>query len=102
MLGEEVDVVGDDHQVANFKAWVHATGSIRDEERLDAQLIHHTNRKGHLLHGVALVVVEATLHGQDVHTTQLTEDEFSAMAFHRRDGEVGDVRVRKLQLVSYL
>ena len=36
MLGEEIDVVGNDHQVANLEAWVHATGGVADEQGLDA------------------------------------------------------------------
>ena len=91
MLWEEIDMVGDDHQVANLKARVHATGSVGDEEGLDAQLIHHANGECDFLHRVSLVEVETALHGHDVHTAQLAKDEFAAVAFHRRDGEVRDV-----------
>ena len=36
VLREEVDVVGDDHQVTNLETGVHATCGIADEEHLDA------------------------------------------------------------------
>ena len=102
VLWEEVDVVGNHHQVANLEARVHTTGSIADEKRLDAQLVHHTHGEGHFLHRVALVEVETALHGHDIHATQLTEDEFAAVALHRRNGEVGDVLIGYFECVSYL
>ena len=101
VLGEEVDVVSDDHQVANLEGGVHATGSIRHEESLDAQLVHDAYGERYFLHGVALVIVEAALHGHDVYTTKLTEDERTGVALDGRYGEVGDFSVRNLQLVSY-
>ena len=82
MLWEEIDMVCNHHEVANLEGGVHTTGSIRDKERLDAQLVHHTNREGHLLHVIALIVVETALHGHDVYTTELAEDEFATVTFY--------------------
>ena len=101
MLGEEVDVVGDNHQVANLKGGVHASGRIADEEGLDAQLVHDPYGECHFLHGVALVVVETALHGHDIHPTELTENQLSAMSLDSRHGEVGNIAIGKLQLISY-
>ena len=75
VLWEEVDMVGDNHQVANLEGRVHAASSIRYEERLDAQFVHHTDGECNLLHRVALVEVETSLHSQDVYTSQFAEDE---------------------------
>jgi len=83
MLWEEVDMIGDNHQVANLETRIHATSGIADKERLDAQLVHHTNREGDLLHRIALVVVETALHSHNVHSAKLAEDEFSTVAFYR-------------------
>ena len=80
MLGEVVDVVGDDHEVANLEIRVHAAGSVGYEEGLDAQLAHDSDGEGYLLHGIALVVMETALHGHDVLVAELTEDEFPAMS----------------------
>ena len=101
MLGEEVDMVGNHHQVANLESRIHATGSDRDEERLDAQFVHHANGEGHLLHVVALVVVETALHSHDVHTAKLAEDQCSGVSLNGRNGEVGNILIRNLQFVSY-
>ncbi len=60
---EEVDMVGDDHHVANAEFLVHTTGCIADKEGHDAEFAHHADWECHLLHVVAFVVVEATLHG---------------------------------------
>ena len=101
MLGEEIDMVSNHHEVANLEGGVHTTGSIRDKERLDAQLVHHTNREGHLLHVIALIVVETALHGHDVYTTELAEDEGTGMSFYGRYGEIRNLGVGNLEFVSY-
>ncbi len=101
MLGEEIDVVGDDHEVANLECGVHAACSVGDEERLDAQFVHDTNGERHLLHVVSLVVVESALHGHDVDAPEFAEDELAAMSFDGRYGEVGDFAIGELERVSY-
>lgn len=100
VLGEEIDVVGDDHQVAYAEVGVHAAGGVAHEERLDAQLVHHAYGERHLLHRVSLVVVEAPLHGHDVLAAELAEDELAGVALHGRYGEVGYVLVGELVGVS--
>jgi hypothetical protein len=93
-------MIGDHHQVADIEPRVHATCCILYEEGLDAQVIHHAYGEGDLLHRVALIEVEASLHGKDIHTAQLTEDELAAMSLDGRDGEVRNVRVGNLALIS--
>jgi len=100
MLRKEVDMVGDDHQVTNLKAWVHATCGIADEERLDSQFIHHTYREGHFFHRITLIEMEAAFHGQDIYATQFAEDQSAAMSLYGRDGEVGNLLIGDLLLVS--
>ena len=90
VLGEEVDMVADEHDVADAEVGVHAAGGVADTEHADAQFVHHALRIGHLLHGVALVVVEATLHGQHLLVSQASEEQTPLMALHGRDGEVGN------------
>ena len=101
MLGEEIDVVSDDHEVANLESGVHAACSVGDEERLDAQFVHDANGERHLLHVVAFVVVESALHGHDVDAPEFAEDELAAMSFDGGYGEVGDFAIRELERVSY-
>ena len=101
MLGEEIDVVGDDHDVADFEFGVHASGSIADEERLDAQFVHHADGEGHVLHRVAFIEMEAALHGHDVLASQPPEDEFAAMAFDGGNWEVGNVAVGEFVTIRY-
>ena len=102
MFREEVDVVSDNHQVTNLEVRVHAPSCIAYEEGLDAQLVHHTDREGHLLHGVPLVVVETSLHGQDVLATQFAHYEATAVSLYGADGHVGDVVVTDACLDLYL
>ena len=83
VLGEEIDVVGDDHQVAYAEILVGSARSVTYEESPDAQLIHHAYGECHLLHGVTLVVMEASLHGQYLLAAQCADDEASVMSLHR-------------------
>ena len=101
VLGEEVDMVGDDHQVTYMERLIHATGGIADEERLNAQFVHDTYGERHLLHRIALIEVETTLHSEDIHPTQLSENQFSTMSFHGGHREVRYIRIWELRLVSY-
>ena len=101
MLGEEIDVVGDDHQVAYMECLVHASGGIADEECLDAQFVHHTHGEGDLLHRVAFVEMETTLHGENINPTKFAEDKFATMAFDGGYREVGNLRIGELPFVSY-
>ena len=101
MLGEEVDMVSDDHQVAYMEVFVHAARGIGYEKGLDTQFVHHTYGEGHLLHRVALVEMETTLHGEDVHTAEFSENQFATMAFYCGYGEIGNFRVGVLCLISY-
>ena len=93
-------MVGYHHQITNLEGRIHTSGSIRHEERLDAQLIHHADGERHFFHIITFVVVEATLHRHDIHPAQLTEDESTSMSLHRRYGEVGYFFIRYLCSIS--
>ena len=95
MFGHEIDVVGDEHQIADFEVGIHTSGSIAHEELLNAQFVHHTYGEGDLLHVIAFVVVEAAFERHDFFTTQTTEYETAAMTFYCRNGEVGNIGVRE-------
>jgi hypothetical protein len=94
-------MVGDNHEVANLEGGIHATCRIGDEERLDAQLVHDANGEGDLLHVITLVVVETALHGHDVYTAKLAEDEGTSVTFNGRDGDVRNLSVGDFEFVSY-
>ena len=101
MLREEVDMVVDDHEVANLERRVHATRSVAYEEGLDAQLIHHSLWEGYFLHVVALIEMEAAFHSHDVLATQLAKYEFASMSFHCRYREVRYLTVWEFVTISY-
>ena len=89
-------MVGDDHQVANLEGGIHATCGIRYKEGLDAQFVHDANRERDFLHRVALVIVEAALHGHNVYAAQFAEDELARVSFDGRYRKVWNIAVRKL------
>ena len=83
MFGEEIDMVGDDHQIANLERGIHTARRVAHEEGLDAQLVHHADGEGDLFHGVAFIKVETPLHGHDILVTKLSEDELPGVTLYR-------------------
>ena len=100
MFGEEVDVVADNHDVADGKVGVHAAGRIGDKEVLDTQLLHHPHGESHLLHVISLIEMETALHSHHIFFTELPEDKFSLMPLDSRHGEIGDFGIGNFGLVG--
>ena len=90
MFGEEIDVVGDNHQIADAELRVHTACGVAHEERFHPQLIHHPHGESGFLHAVALVEVETALHRHHILIAQIAENQSTAMSFHGRNGEVRD------------
>ena len=101
MLWEEVDVVIDNHQVADFEVRIHTSRCIAYEEGLDAQFMHHALREGNLLHIISFIVMESAFHCHDILAAQLAEDEFAGMTFYGRNREVGYFAVWEFITISY-
>ena len=92
-IGHQVDMVGDDHQIARTERGIDTATCIRHEESLDTEQLHHAHGEGHLLHRVALIVVETTLHSHHLLAAQNTKDQATLMTLNRRNGEVGNGRI---------
>uniref|UniRef100_A0A182XS15 Uncharacterized protein n=1 Tax=Anopheles quadriannulatus TaxID=34691 RepID=A0A182XS15_ANOQN len=86
----QIDVILNEHDVADAVAAVDGTGRIRSDQVRTADQAHHTHRHGTLRQRVSLVVVEASLHAEHGHTGQIAKHQPSQMASHGRDGEVRD------------
>ena len=82
ILGQSIDLVGNDHQITDFEVWIGSTGGVAHKQSLDAQFVHDADGEGNFLHGVAFVVVEAAFHGHDILLAELSEDEAAAVAFY--------------------
>ena len=82
MFWQEVDVVGDEHEVANLKFWIHTSRGVADEEVFDAQFIHDTDREGDLLHVVAFIIMETSFERHDFLAAQATEEQTAAVALN--------------------
>ena len=93
-VGHEADMVGDNHQVAHGEVGIDAAGGIADEEASDTQTAHDAYGECYLLHGVAFVVVEASLHGHDRGAVELSDDEVPLVAYGGTGLEVRYVAVR--------
>ena len=61
----QVDVVGDEHQVAATMMWIHAAARVGDQHRLDAEGREDPHGKRHLLRRIAFVEMKPPLHGYD-------------------------------------
>ena len=93
MLGKEVDVVGDEHDVPHLQVGAHAARGVGDEQYFHSQLAHDADGVGDLLHRVALVVVKPPLHGQQGLPPEAPEQEVSAVSLYGGEGEVGHLAV---------
>ena len=102
MFREHIDVVSDDHQVANPELWIHTSGGIGNEQRLDAQFVHHPNRKGNFFHPISFIEMETPFHGHDVLAAEFAENQLPGMSLYCRDRKVGYVVIREFVAVSYL
>ena len=100
IFGEEVYVVGDYHDVAHTEFLVHSAGSIAYEKGIDAEGFHHAHREGHLLHIIAFIVVETSLHGHDRLAAEFAEYQVARMALNGGYGEVRNLGVGDFHLAS--
>ena len=92
-IGHQVDVVGDDHQIAYPKRRIHAAAGVRYEQVADPEQLEHPHGERHLLHGVTFVIVEPPLHGHYAAPFEQTENQFSLMSLDRRNGKIGNLLI---------
>ena len=89
----EIDVVGHNAEIAHVVGRVDSTCGICGDKRLNAQLVHDPNGKRHLLSRVALVAMQAPLHGKHAFSAQLTAYEATHMT--RAGGSLHEGNIRK-------
>ena len=93
VVARKVDVIGDKHQVARVEVRVDAAAGVGHNDFLYAQLFEHVDRKAELTHGQSLIVVKASLHGNDGPAVQRAEHEPRGVAADIRLREAGDVGI---------
>lgn len=94
-LHEDLDLVGDEHQVPGLEVPVHPAGGVGDQEGLAAQQAEDPDGVADLLVGVALVVVDPALHHCHRLAGQGAEDQLPLVSrggggLKVGDGGVGD------------
>ena len=102
VLGEKVYVVGDNHHVAHSEVFVGSTCGIADEECLDSQFIHYSDRECYLLHSVSFIVVEPSLHRKHALASELPNDESAIVSLNGRNREMGNILVWHFPCYVYL
>lgn len=75
IVAEHVDVIADQHEIARAERLIHATGSVRHNQRVRAELEHHAQRKDEIDHAMAFVKVKPTLLHYDIHAGQFANDQ---------------------------
>jgi hypothetical protein len=90
---QQIDVVLDQHDVAGPVIGVHAAAGIAHDEQLRPQGPHHPHRQRDDLERIALVHMEAALHGDDRKPRELAAHETAAVARGRAPREVRDLLV---------
>ena len=82
MFRLEIDVVSDQHQIANLKVWICTSAGVADKERADAEFCHNALRESDLLHVVSLIVVETSFKRHHLFATEVAEEKAAAVPFH--------------------
>jgi hypothetical protein len=90
---EEVDVVPDEHYVADVVGRVDGAGGVGHDQGGDSQELHHSDGERALPQGVALVEVKAALHDHHGGGPDAAEEKAAVVAGDGAHGEVGDVLV---------
>ena len=101
VVGLQVDVVLNQHQVRELIVGMEAAGGVADEELPDTQQLQHPHGHHHLLHTVAFVVVKAALqHGHPL-PTEPAQQQAPGVAFDGGSREMRDVGVADFVLHLY-
>ena len=90
---EELDVIGEEHQLTHVPVGVDAAGGVGDEERLCAEQAHDAYGVSRLGHGVALVAVHPALHDRDAPAAERAEHEAPLMTGGGGGTEMGNLAV---------
>lgn len=93
VVGQQVDVVAHDHEVAGTQVGIHAAGGIGDDEPFDAEPFQHPDRERDLLHRPALVPVKTAGHDHNRMPAEPAENQLARMALHGAGGEMWNVGV---------
>ncbi len=73
MLWKQIDVVGDDHDVADDEFRIHSSGGVAHKQCLDAQRLHHSYRESDSLHVITLIEMKSALHSHDPLVAKIAE-----------------------------
>ena len=93
-IGNQLDLVLDQHQVPWLPSGVHASRRIGQQQIVDAKHFHGLDRIDDLVHAIALVKVKTPLHAGDTPSLQFPEYELAFVARHGGNREMGNGPVR--------
>lgn len=88
VFGEEVDLVGNCHDVAYAEVLVHAARSIGYIQCINAECAENTHGEGDGLHVITLVVVETALHSNNAFPVEVAEDKVAAVSLYGGYGHI--------------
>jgi len=88
----EVDVIGDQHQVAGGRILVQGARGIGGDQRLAAEQLQRADHRHDGLRRVPLVQMHASLQTRDLLARQRAEHESTGVALDAGDGEAGQLR----------
>ena len=102
IVAEQVDMIGDQHEVAGHPQWMHAARDVRHDQRLCPERLQDANRKRDLLQRVALVAMEAPLHHRDPPAAECPKQQTTRMGLHGRRRKARHVRIRNRRVSAEL
>ncbi len=75
VCARQIDVIGNEHQVARLEGNVDAAGGVRDDKEADPQAAEYPRREGRLRRRIALIEVNPPLQGCDAHALEFAQDQ---------------------------
>ena len=88
-----VEVVGDEHEFAGVEVWVGSAGGVGDDHAGTAETMQNADGECDAFEVSAFIIVDASLHDDEVFAVELAEDQVSGMSMHAGGWESFDFAV---------
>ena len=92
----EIDVIGNEHQIAGSEAEVHTAASVGQYQDFHTHGPQHPHGHGQFPLRHSFIVMDPALHDHHFLAAVLTEDQCAAMTGSRRQREAGNIPVGDL------
>src|SRR4030043_150041 len=92
-IGKKIYMISDYHDIAYLKCRIYSSGSIGKEKTFYAEIPEYPYRQCHQVRSVSFIIMEPSLHGDNLLLSEIAIDKLSFMTFHGRDREIRDILI---------